>query len=69
MPGMSMPSSDQVEGTGVMSMQPQNFLEAITAHTSSGTSAEPDSTPSPMLMTMEGSWMLMFHANVFATDE
>jgi len=69
MPGMSMPSSDQVGGTGVMSMQPQNFLEAITAHTSSGTSAEPDSTPSSMLMTMEGSWMLMFHANVFATDE
>ena len=69
MPGMSMPSSDQVAGSAAMSMQPRNFLEAITAHTSSGTSAEPDSTPSPMLMTMEGSWMLMFHANVFITDE
>ncbi|HXX21550.1 MAG TPA: hypothetical protein VEO19_00205 [Terriglobia bacterium] len=69
MPGMSMPSSGQVAGTAVMSMQPQNFLGAITAHTSSGTSAEPDSTPSPMLMTMKGAWMLMFHANVFITDE
>jgi len=68
MPGMSMPSSDQEPGAARMSMQPQNFLEAIEAHTSSGTSAEPDSTPAPMLMTMKGSWMLMFHANVFITD-
>jgi len=69
MPGMAMPSSNQVAGTGVMSMQPQNFLEAIEAHTTSGTSAEPDSTPTPMLMTMQGAWMLMFHANAFIIDE
>jgi len=78
MPSMSMPaspdpggpaSSDPEPGASVMSMQPQDFLEAITAHTSSGTSVEPDSTPAPMLMTMKGSWMPMFHANVFITDE
>ena len=69
MPGMSMPSSDQAAGTTVMSMQPESFIEAITAHTTSGTSAEPNSTPAPMLMTMQGAWMLMFHANVFITDE
>ena len=69
MAGMSMPSSDQNAGAPGMSMQPQNFLEAIEAHTTSGTSAEPDSTPIPMLMTMKRSWMLMFHANVFITDE
>ena len=69
MPGMSMPSSDQESGVAGISMQPQNFLEEITAHTSSGTSAEPDSTPTPMLMTMKGSWMLMVHANAFITDE
>jgi len=69
MPGMSMPSSNQATGAAGMLMQPQNFLEAIQAHTSSGTSAEPDSTPVPMLMTMKGAWMLMFHANAFITDE
>ena len=69
MPGMSMPSSDQVPGAASMNIQPQNFLEAIMAHTSSGTSAEPDSTPAPMLMSMRGPWMLMFHANSFIVDE
>ena len=78
MPGMSMPdspdpaghaSSGQEPGGHVMSMQPHDFLDAIMAHSGSGTSAEPDSTPTPMLMCMEGSWMLMFHANVFITDE
>lgn len=49
-------------------MQPHSFLEAIRRHASSGTSAEPNSTPAPMLMTMRGPWMLMFHANVFITD-
>jgi hypothetical protein len=49
-------------------MHPQTFLQQIEHHGSSGTSAEPDSTPTPMLMTMKGSWMLMFHSNVFITD-
>jgi hypothetical protein len=65
-PGMQMGQ------TGLMSMQgmePQTFLQAITHHDASGTSAEPDSTPTPMLMTQKGPWMLMFHANVFVVDE
>jgi hypothetical protein len=49
-------------------MHPQTFLQQIEHHASSGTSAEPDSTPAPMLMTMKGEWMLMFHSNVFITD-
>ncbi len=49
-------------------MHPHTFLEAIQHHAASGTSAEPDSTPIPMLMSMKGSWMLMFHANVFIDD-
>ena len=69
MSGMSMPLSDRETRAAGMSMQPQRFLEEITAHTSSGTSAEPDSTPTPMLMTMKGLWMLMFHANAFIIDE
>ena len=51
---------------------PQSFTQAIEAHTTSGTSAEPDSTPAPMLMTMRGPasnrWMLMLHGNGFVAD-
>lgn len=62
----------QMGKTGLMSMQgmqPQTFLQAIVHHASSGTSAEPNSTPTPMLMVQKGRWMLMFHANVFVLDE
>jgi hypothetical protein len=65
MPGMKMDS-------GMMelmdAMHPQTFVQQIEHHASSGTSAEPNSTPTPMLMTMKGEWMLMFHSNVFITD-
>jgi hypothetical protein len=65
MPGMKMGSGT----TDLMEqMQPRTFRQQILHHASSGTSAEPDSTPTPMLMTMRGPWMLMFHANVFVTD-
>ena len=63
MPGM------QMDKTGLMSMHPETFLQAIVHHASSGTSAQPNSTPAPMLMTMKGSWTLMFHANAFVVDE
>ena len=62
----------QMGKTGLVSMQgmqPQTFLQAIVHHASSGTSAEPDSTPTPMLMVQKGRWMLMFHANLFVLDE
>ena len=61
-PGMQMPS-------GTMGMPTDSFVQEIVNHASSGTSAEPDSTPVPMLMTKRGPWMLMFHANVFVLDE
>jgi len=49
-------------------MSPKTFLQQIQHHASAGTSAEPNSTSMPMLMTMRGPWMLMFHANAFVTD-
>ncbi len=52
----------------LMHMHPQNFIQEIEHHSSSGTSAEPNSTPTPMLMAMRGQWELMFHANVFVSD-
>jgi hypothetical protein len=63
MPGMNMGES------APMNMHPQTFVEEILRHAGSGTSAEPDSTPVPMLMTAKGKWTLMFHANVFVLDE
>ncbi|HET9101398.1 MAG TPA: hypothetical protein VFN62_13470 [Acidobacteriaceae bacterium] len=51
------------------SMGSLTFTQEILHHATSGTSAEPNSTPMPMIMTAHGSWMLMFHANVFITDE
>ena len=49
-------------------MQPKEFVQQIEHHAASGTSAEPNSTPTPTVMTMKGEWMLMFHANAFLVD-
>jgi len=57
------------DGADQMIMRPDNFVQSILSHTGSGTSAQPISTEAPMLMTMKGSWTLMFHANVFVLDE
>jgi hypothetical protein len=58
--------------TGMMrlmnQMHPKSFIQQIEHHATSGTSAEPNSTPAPMAMTMKGEWMLMFHANAFVVD-
>lgn len=48
-----------------MESSPKDFLEEVGHHGTSGTSAEPNSTPTPMLMTMKGKWMLMFHGVAF----
>jgi hypothetical protein len=62
----------QMGKTGLTSMQDvqlQTFVQAIAHHVTSGTSAEPNSTPTPMLMVQKGTWMLMLHANVFVVDQ
>ena len=73
--GEVMPDMNHEQTPGVkmddmasMHMQPETFIQEILHHTSSGTSAEPNSTPTVMLMTMKASWTLMFHANLFLTD-
>jgi len=66
---MSMPMSSDSDMAGMMDRGNHTFLQQIEHHASSGTSAEPNSTPTPMWMTMHGDWMLMFHANAFITDE
>jgi hypothetical protein len=66
---MSMPMSNDSGMSDLMERGNHSFLQQIEHHASSGTSAEPNSTPTPMWMTMHGNWMLMFHANAFITDE
>ena len=68
MGGMQMPGMN-MGGTDLMTMHPETFPQEIVRHAGSGTSAEPNSTPVPMLMTKKGKWNLMFHANVFVLDE
>jgi hypothetical protein len=55
MPGMTVPAGD--------------FLSGILRHDTSGTSAEPVSTPAPMLMKSFGNWMLMFHGSAFLVEQ
>jgi len=64
MPGMT---ADQM--ANMPDMQAQTFIEEILHHDASGTSAQPNSTPVPMLMTKRDLWTLMFHANVFVVDQ
>ena len=74
MPGMDMPSTPahQHHQTSPMKMsmmsQPHTLIEAELNHTSSGTTAEPASTPIPMLMSHHGPWMLMLHGTAFLSD-
>jgi hypothetical protein len=67
--GIGNMQSMGMDSSSPMSMQSQTFLEEIEHHATSGTSAEPNSTPTPMWMTVKGPWTIMFHANVFVTDE
>jgi hypothetical protein len=71
MPGMDNGQMQGMKmgGDDLITMHPETFLQEIVRHGTSGTTAEPDSTPVPMLMTAKGAWMLMFHANAFAIDE
>lgn len=53
---------------GSMSMQADSFVDEVVEHSTSGTDAAPNSTPSEMLMTQKGSWMLMLHGVGFLAD-
>ena len=67
--GMAHQDMKQMKMESTMGGQPETFIEAIMLRGASGTSAEPNSTPIPMVMSMKGEWMLMFHANIFLVDE
>jgi hypothetical protein len=67
MPGMSMDGPMKMDMP--MMAAPLTFIDDILRRDTSGTSTQPNSTPTPMLMKSVGSWNLMFHANVFVLDE
>jgi hypothetical protein len=45
-----------------------SLTENVLHHTSSGTSTEPNSTPTPMLMAFKGNWTLMFHGAAWLSE-
>jgi len=62
MPGMGSALQPTMNG------QPNSLIDLLEQHATSGTDAEPNSTPLEMLMRKEGNWMLMFHGEVFLND-
>ena len=55
-------------GQNHSSMQSLSLTESLLRHATSGTDAEPNSTPSSMLMTTTGNWTLMLHGEAFLID-
>ena len=49
-------------------MQSHLLVESLIMHATSGTDAEPNSTPVSMLMTTKAGWTLMFHGEGFLID-
>jgi len=47
---------------------PRSFIELLQEHTTSGTDAEPSSTPSEMLMATKGDWTFMLHGEAFLNE-
>jgi hypothetical protein len=68
MPGMEKAKPSQVDMSMDMSKPPTTLIEAELAHTTSGTSIEPASTPVPMLMRDYRGWTLMLHGTAFLVD-
>ena len=48
--------------------QSASFIETLQSHTTSGTDAEPASTPSQMVMQMKGQWQFMLHGEAFINE-
>jgi len=66
MPGMDMQKSNDMDMN--MMKPPTTLIEAELTHTTSGTSAEPLSTPVSMLMSEHHGWTLMLHGIAFLSD-
>ena len=65
MPGMSTGKEPAPEAKKVQS---SSMIEVWQMHASSGTDAEPNSTPFAMWMAAKGKWTFMFHGVAFLND-
>jgi hypothetical protein len=63
---MTMPMD--MKGMSMDMKPPTTLIEAVLAHTTSGTSIEPATTPIPMLMQNYRGWTLMLHGSAFISD-
>lgn len=68
MPGMQMGPMPDSPDKKQMTMPSDSFIQFLQSHSTSGTDAEPNSTPSQMLMTSRGNWNFMFHGVGFLND-
>lgn len=64
MPGMREQDMNEQN----MPMESHTLIELLQNHATAGTDAQPNSAPSPMLMTTKGKWTLMFHGEAFLND-
>ncbi|MGH9553882.1 MAG: hypothetical protein ACRD3W_31180, partial [Terriglobales bacterium] len=65
----SMPGMAEGEmGHRQMSMTSHSLIATLLQHATSGTDAEPNSTPFSMLMITKGKWTLMFHGEGFFSE-
>ena len=76
MPGMKMdpqpatqPVQTQMPGMNMGPSAADPFIQSILEHSTSGTSAEPSSTPMNMLMSQRKGWMLMLHGVGFVNEQ
>ena len=72
-PGAAQTSTDDSSMANMPGMvhshqQPTSFIETLQSHATSGTDAEPASTPSQMLMRMKGQWQFMLHGEAFINE-
>ncbi len=68
MPNMPGMQSNSMQMDMNMMKPPTNLIDTILNHTTSGTSAEPASTPVAMLMRDYHGWMLMLHGTASISD-
>jgi hypothetical protein len=65
MSGQTMPGGAQMSEHH---MQASPLIDSLLQHATSGTDAEPNSTPFSMLMATKGKWTLMFHGEAFLSE-
>jgi len=65
MPGMQMEPMSESHDMNGMTMPSDSFIEFLQSHSTSGTDAEPNSTPSQMPMANRGNWTFMLHGIAF----